>query len=100
MLNQNPSRPPCRCRRSLAGLTASLVLEARVVLGQEVGTVVTAVGRANDGVDVMPRRLGIVERDTRKVLELDQHDGAVQPVVEGVSWVGAAHPRDPGAVEM
>jgi hypothetical protein len=57
------------------------VVEAHVVLRQEVGTIVTAVRRPNDGVDMMPRRLGIVETDTRTMLELDQHDRAVQPLV-------------------
>ena len=48
----------------------------------------------------MPRRLGIVERHTGQMLELDEHDGAVQPVVEGVGWTRAAHPRKPRFVEM
>ena len=63
------------CPETDSGPIASQVLEARVVLSQEVCAIVTAVRRANDRVDVMPRRRGIVERHTRKMLELDEHDG-------------------------
>src|ERR1019366_4737037 len=87
-----PQTSCCTSATTDSGLAASLVVEALVVLGQEVGTVVAAVRRANDAVDVVPRGFGIVERHTRKGLELDEHDGAVQPVVEGVSRAGAAHP--------
>ena len=46
------------------------------------------------------RRLFVVEHDTGVVVELDQHDGAVDAVVERILVAGAADPREPRFVEV
>ena len=71
-----------------------------VVLSQEVDTVVAAIGRPDQGVDVMARWDLVVENDPRMMVELDQNDGAVYPIVERAIVAGRSHPRKPGLVEM
>src|SRR5205809_3528768 len=69
--------------RSL-GPASSLVEGLLVVLAQEVATVIAAVGRADDGVDVLARWHVILQRDAPEVVELDQDDRRVDAVVEDV----------------
>ena len=57
------------------------VVEALVVLAQEVPAVVIAVRRADNRVDVVARRLVVVERDPPLMVELDEDDGAVEAIV-------------------
>jgi hypothetical protein len=46
-----------------------------IVLGEEITSVVVAVGRPHDGVDVEAGGLGIGEEDTGMVVVLDQEHG-------------------------
>src|SRR5499425_359894 len=57
------------------------VVELLVVLAQEVLAVVVAVRSAHHRVDVVARRVVVVERDPPLVIELDQDHRAVHPVV-------------------
>ena len=50
------------------------VVEPLVMLAEQIETVVAAVWRADDGVNVIARWHDIVERDARMVIELDEHD--------------------------
>jgi hypothetical protein len=59
------------------------VVEPLVVLAQEVGAVVAAVGRAHDRVHVVARGHLVVKGDAPMVVELDEDHRAVDPVVEG-----------------
>lgn len=60
-----------------------VMIELLVVLTQEIGTVVTAVRGAHDGVDVMTAGSLVVDHHPGMVVELDQDHWAVHPVVEG-----------------
>ena len=61
------------------------VIEAFVVLTQQVQPVVASVRGAHHSVDVMGRGGGVVERHAGVVIELDEHHRAVHTVVEGPS---------------
>src|SRR5450755_3421374 len=63
-------------------------------------TVVAAVWRADDGVNVIARWHDIVERDARMGIELDEHDRAMDPVVEGAIIGDRAHPGEVGLIQM
>lgn len=76
------------------------VIKPLVMLPEEIDTVVTRVWRANKGVDVITRGHDIVERNARMMIELDQHDGAMDPVVEGTIIGYRAHPGKVGLIEM
>ena len=76
------------------------VIKPLVMLSEEIHTVVTAVWRANKGVDVITGRHDIVERNARMMIELDQHDGAMDLVVEGTIIGYRAHPGKVGLIEM
>src|SRR4029450_8155964 len=76
------------------------VVEARVVLAQQIPPVVVAVRRPDHGVGVVARGGVVVEGDPALLVELDQDDGAVNPVVEDAVLVGAAHPREVGLREV
>ena len=69
------------------------VVELLVVLGEEIGAVVAAVRCADHGVHVKAGRFVVVEHDTRVVIELDEHDGTVHPVVERRVVAGSPVPR-------
>jgi hypothetical protein len=71
-----------------------------VVAGEEVGAVVTAVRGSQDRVDVMPAGFVVVERGAGMMVELDQYDRAVDPIVERIAVSTAAEPREPGLIEM
>ncbi len=99
----------CRCvqagpdvsgRRRPECVGAVGVIEALVMLTQEVRPVIAPVGRAHDGVDVIGRGNGIVERHAGLVVELDEHHRAVDPVVEGPVVTHGPHPGEVGFVEM
>src|SRR5678815_2154270 len=78
-----PAEPPAMGvmggRESLSThmVPPGLMVVLRVVLPQQVLAVVVAVGRADDRVDVIARRLVVGERDAALVIELDQDDRAV-----------------------
>ena len=57
-----------------------------MVLAQQVGAVVAAIGRANDGVDVHSRRLVIIERNAALVVANDLGERRVS------LWVGYTPP--------
>ena len=76
------------------------VIKPLVMLPEEIDTVVTAVWRADKGVDVITGGHGIVERNARMMIELDQHDGAMDLVVEGTIIGYRAHPGKVGLIEM
>ncbi len=65
------------------------MVEPLVMLAEQIETVVAAVWRADDAVNVIARWHDIVERDARMVIELDEHDRALDPVVEGASPANA-----------
>ena len=76
------------------------VIKPLVMLAEEIDTVVTAVWRANKGVDVITRGHDIVEGNARMMIELDQHDGTMDPVVEGTIIGYRAHPGKVGLIEI
>ena len=82
------------------GVVGAGVVEAGVVLAEQVAAVVVAVGRADDRVDVVPRRGVVVEHDPALVVELDEEDRAVQAVVEDVVLAEAAPPGEPGVGQV
>ena len=53
-----------------------------VVPSEQVHTVVTAIGRADDRVDVVPAGLVVVEHEATLLVELDKYDRAMDAVVE------------------
>src|SRR3954467_2894857 len=71
-----------------------------VVLGEEITSVVVAVGHPHDGVDVEAGGLGIGEEDAGVVVVLDQEYGGMDPVLEGALVVVAAAPGKPRLVEV
>ena len=81
-------------------MIAVRVVVSFVVLSQEVDTVVAAIGRSDQGVNVMRRWDLVVENDPRMMVELDQNDGAVHPIVERTIVASRSHPRKPSLVEM
>ena len=72
----------------------------RVVLAQQVDAVIVAVGRAHDRMDVKTRGFGIGQEDPRMVVEFDEDDRALDPVVEGARLSGAADPAKMRLGEM
>lgn len=81
-------------------MIAVRVVVAFVVLSQEVDTVVAAIGRSDQGVDMMGRRNLVVENDPRMMVKLDQNDGAVDPIVERTTVARRAHPRKTSLVDI
>ena len=73
------------------------MIVAGIVLAQQVLAIVVAVRRAHDGVDVIARGLVVGIDDPRLVVELDEHDRAVDAVVERPVIVVRA---DPGKVRV
>ena len=59
-------------------------------------TIITSVGRAQKSVDVELGGLLIVEEDTRVVIELDDDDGVLDTVVEGVFVAVTTNPAEVG----
>lgn len=74
-----------------------------VVLPQQVLTVVVAVGRAHDGVNVLAKRyvqIAVPEDGRSQMIELDQDHGALDSeVINGLFRV-TADPGEVGLVEM
>src|SRR5262245_16991453 len=77
-----------------------LMVVLRVVLPEQILAVVVAVGGADDRVDVIARRLVVVERNTALVIELDQDDRAVDAVVEHAVVRDTADPGEARLVEV
>ena len=72
-----------------------------VVLAEEVGAVVIAVGGADHGVDVVTGgRVGAAEGDRALMVEFDEDDRAVDAVVKDAVWFGGADPAEGGSVEV
>ena len=63
---------------------------------KKVFAVVVAIRRANYRMNVVARRLVDVQRDSALMVELDEDDRAVNPIVENALLVRAAHPREVG----
>src|SRR6185437_8685400 len=76
------------------------VVKLVVVPGEEVGAVVTAVGGAQDCMDVMPAWFVVIERRAGMVVELDKHNRAVNPIIERIRVAGTAEPREPGLIKV
>src|SRR5262245_59548134 len=81
-------------RWSAVGVAGPRVVELLVVLAQQVAPVVVAVGGANDRVNVATGGLVVVESDSPLMVELDEDDGAVKPIVEDALLVDPPHPRE------
>lgn len=62
---------PCR----LMSTDSTAFVVKTVVLGEEITSVVVAVGRPHDGVDVEAGGFGIGEEDARMVVVFDQEHG-------------------------
>ena len=71
-----------------------------VMLTQQVLAVVVAVWRSHQGMDVVARRLIVVDRDAALVVELDQDHRAVDAVIERAGRIAVSHPGEPGLVQM
>jgi hypothetical protein len=76
------------------------VVEPLVMLAEQIVTVVAAVWRVDDAVNVIARWHDIVERDARMVIEHDEHDRALDPVVEGAIIGDRADPGEVGLIQM
>ena len=76
------------------------MVEPLVMLAEQIQTVVAAVWRADNGVNVIARWHGIVERDAGMVIELDEHDRAMDPVAEGAIIGDRTHPGEAGLIQM
>src|SRR5947209_19603290 len=85
---------------SPSDVSATAVVEPIMVLGKEVAAVIAAVRRPHEHVNVVPVGNVVVEDDTGMVVELDQHNRGMNPVVEGVAITPRAIPREPGLLEM
>lgn len=81
-------------------MRAAGAIEALVVFGQQVSAVVAAVWRAHEHVDVVARRIDVVEDDAVVVVELDERHRAVHAVVERIGLAVAAVPGEPRLVEV
>src|ERR1041385_544766 len=76
------------------------VLEPRVVLAQVVHSVVVAVRRSDNRVNVRARRLIGGERNARLMIEFDQHHRTVDAVIEDVFVADATHPQEIRFIEV
>ena len=65
-----------------------------VVLPQQIKAVVVAVRRAHDGVDVELGRLRIGQEHAGMVIEFDEHDRTLDPIVEGARVVTTTDPAE------
>src|SRR5262245_3969043 len=65
-----------------------------IMLPQHIDPVVVAIGRASDRVHMKLRRLGIGEKYSRMVIELDEGDGALDAIIERAHLVEAADPAE------
>lgn len=71
------------------------------MLAQEIFTVVVAIGGANDDMDVVPVGLLVLrERLTPLVVKLNDHDGAMDPIVKDAIFFHATHPGKVGLAKM
>jgi len=73
-----------------------------VVLTQEVLAVVVSIRSAHDAVDVLasgrPRQIS--EGNWQLVIELDEDNGALHPVIKNTLRIRSADPGEPSVVEM
>src|SRR6267142_2218063 len=76
------------------------VVELLVMLAQEILAVIVAIWRAHHGVDVIARRLLIAQRNAALMVEFDEDDRAVDPIIEYAVFVDAAHPGEVGISQM
>jgi hypothetical protein len=76
---------------------------SRIMLVQQVFAVVVAVGRANHRMDVLARGLcapATAQVGGALVVELDQHDGAVDAIVKDAVGIDAADPSEVSRLKM
>src|SRR5262249_35638309 len=76
------------------------VAEPGVVLAEEVFPVVIAVRGAHNRVDVVPRWRVVVERDPPLVIELDEQDRTLHPIVEDARSSEVADPAERRRAEV
>ncbi len=91
-----PRRPVATKRLLVVPVMRGLL----VMQAQKIDAVIVAVRRAHDGVHVEFRRLGIGEKDTGVVIELDEDHRALNPVVERARFIEAADPAKMRVAEM
>jgi hypothetical protein len=77
----NPSVTFSKRRTSLAVVSGMVEF---MMLPEDVPAIVISIQSADDGVNVVPRRLFVVEHDTMLMLEFDKYHRAVNPVVENI----------------
>ena len=100
---KTPLSRQCRCETesALAGLMyVAGVVETFVMLAEQIGAVVTAVRSADQGVDMVSGRNVVFEYDPRMMIELDHHNGTVDPVIERRIVINVAVPRKPCLAEV
>ena len=72
-----------------------------IVLAQEIFTVIIAVGRAHDHVNMIFVGLGMLpKRDATLMIELDNDHRALQPVIKCAVVFDSAHPAKIGIVQV
>lgn len=80
--------------------SASWTVVTRDVATEQIASVVAAVGRAHDGVHLERLGLVVVQENSLVAVVLNEDDGAVDPVVEGIIAAGAADPGDVRVVQV
>src|SRR5688572_10187168 len=84
---------PVRCMRMC-------MVEMFVMLAQEILAVVVAVGRTHDGMNVLTRRLIVVQGNARLMVELDEDHRTVNPIIERAHLVTGTDPSKRGFRQM
>ena len=72
------------------------VVNLLAVLSKEVFAVVVAIRRANYRMDMVTCGLVVIKRNSALMVELDEDDWTMNPVVENALLVRATHPRQVG----
>src|SRR5919201_1207077 len=72
----------------------------RVVLAEQILAVIVPVRRPHQRMDVIAGRLVVVERHPVQMIELDQDDWALNPIIEDAVVVDAADPYEVGLGDM
>src|SRR5262245_12335525 len=80
--------------------TLRSLMRMRIMLPQHIDPIVVAVGRAHDRVHVELGRLGIGEEHAGMMIELDESDRALDPIIEWADLVESADPAEMRLGEM
>ena len=69
-----------------------VVCRLLIMQAQKIDDVIVAVRRAHDGMHMELRRLGIGEKNAGVMIEFDENNRALDPIVEGARFFETADP--------